>query len=133
MTISEAVSLVLTAGEMAQGGEIFVLDMGEPVRILELAEALIRLSGYEPYKDIDIEIIGLRPGDKLFEELLIDEEGIQKTQNQKIFIGAPIDISPTQLFEFLDTLQVLASENDAVEIIRNLHEFLPGFGEYDLD
>lgn len=93
MTIPEAVQLVIQAGAMAKGGEIFILDMGEPVRIIDLAEKLIRLSGFEPYKDIDIKITGLRPGEKLFEELLLSEEGIKETNHNKIFIGHPIPTS----------------------------------------
>lgn len=92
MTIPEAVSLVLQAGAYAKGGEIFVLNMGEPVRILDMAEKLIRLSGYEPYKDIDIVFTGLRPGEKMYEELLMAEEGLQGTKNSRIFIGKPIEM-----------------------------------------
>ena len=92
MTIPEAVSLVLQAGAYAKGGEIFVLNMGEPVRILDMAENLIRLSGYEPYKDIDIVFTGLRPGEKMYEELLMAEEGLQGTKNSRIFIGKPIEM-----------------------------------------
>lgn len=89
MTIPEAVQLVIQAGAMAKGGEIFVLDMGEPVKIMDLAKNLIRLSGFEPGKDIKIEVIGLRPGEKLYEELLMDEEGLTATKHDKIFIGQP--------------------------------------------
>ncbi|MEQ2697379.1 nucleoside-diphosphate sugar epimerase/dehydratase [Hungatella hathewayi] len=92
MTIPEAVSLVLQAGAYAKGGEIFVLNMGEPVKILDMAENLIRLSGYEPYKDIDIVFTGLRPGEKMYEELLMAEEGLQGTKNSRIFIGKPIEM-----------------------------------------
>lgn len=93
MTIPEAVQLVIQAGAMAKGGEIFILDMGEPVKIMDLAEKLIRLSGFEPYKDIDIVVTGLRPGEKLYEELLLSEEGIKETVHDKIFIGHPIPAS----------------------------------------
>ncbi len=90
MTIPEASQLVLQASAFAQGGEIFVLDMGKPVKIYHLAQKLIKLSGYEPDVDIKIEITGLRPGEKLYEELLMDEEGLKNTENSKIFIGKPI-------------------------------------------
>lgn len=127
MTIPEAVTLVLTAGEMAHGGEIFVLDMGEPVKILELAENLIRLSGLEPYKDIKIEFSGLRPGEKLYEELLMNEEGLKKTPNEKIFIGEPIDVSPTYLFNFLDEFKSIAYGNESDAVVKKLHELVPTF------
>ena len=93
MTTFEAVQLVIQAGAMANGGEIFILDMGEPVRIMDLAEKMIRLSGLEVGKDIDIQVTGLRPGEKLYEELLLSEEGIQQTQHGKIFVGHPIEFS----------------------------------------
>ena len=131
MTISEAVSLVIIAGEMARGGEIFVLDMGEPVKILDLAESLIRLSGYEPYRDIGIRFIGLRPGEKLFEELLMSDEGLERTQNQKIFIGAPLVISPDSLYEALDGLKAMADDNDTAGLVKKLHELVPEFGEME--
>ncbi|MDD3200043.1 MAG: nucleoside-diphosphate sugar epimerase/dehydratase [Eubacteriales bacterium] len=101
MTIPEAVQLVIQAGALATGGEIFILDMGEPVRIIDLAENVIRLSGYTPYVDIDIKITGLRPGEKLYEELLLDEEGIEKTAHNKIYVGHPIPPSP-ELSEMLE-------------------------------
>lgn len=93
MTIPEAVSLVLTAGLMAKGGEIFILDMGQPVKIYDLACNLIRMKGYEPERDIKIDVVGLRPGEKLYEELLMEEEGLQDTANKRIKVGHPIEIS----------------------------------------
>ena len=105
MTISEAVSLVLQAGVYAKGGEIFVLDMGEPVKIDTLARNLIRLSGYKPDEDIEIRYIGLRPGEKLYEEKLMAEEGMKKTANDLIYIGSPIDFN---IEKFLEQLVELA-------------------------
>lgn len=104
MTIPEAVSLVLQAGAYAKGGEIFVLDMGEPVKIVDLARNLIRLSGFTPDVDIKIEFTGLRPGEKLYEELLMAEEGLQKTANQRIFIGNPLPVDGVKLKASLDRL-----------------------------
>ncbi|MBQ7226008.1 MAG: polysaccharide biosynthesis protein [Clostridia bacterium] len=104
MTIPEAVSLVLQAGAYAKGGEIFVLDMGEQVRIYDLAVNLIKLSGLEPEKDIEIKITGLRPGEKLYEERLMAEEGMEKTANDRISIGKPIEMDDSLLFATLDKL-----------------------------
>ena len=112
MTIPEAVSLVLQAGAYATGGEIFVLDMGQPVRIDELARNLIFLSGRIPGEDIEIKYTGLRPGEKLYEELLMSEEGLQRTANEKIFIGHPIDLCD-DLFARVEELGSCATDNDS--------------------
>ena len=108
MTIPEAVSLVLEAGATAKGGEIFVLDMGEPVRIDDLARNLIRLSGYTVGEDIEIEYTGLRPGEKLFEELLMNEEGLQQTANKMIYVGKPIEFDEDEFLQRLEKLYTYA-------------------------
>ena len=116
MTIPEAVSLVLQAGAYAKGGEIFVLDMGEPVKILDLATNLIKFSGYTPDVDIKIEFTGLRPGEKLYEELLMDEEGMKTTPNKLIKIGKPINIDKNRLMSSLKILYDAAySETESIK------------------
>ena len=118
MTIPEAVSLVLQAGAYAEGGEIFVLDMGEPVKILDLAKNLIRLSGLKLGQDIEIEFTGLRPGEKLYEELLMDEEGMTDTPNKLIHIGHPIDVDEDKLSYALYVLENAAErETDDMRLI----------------
>ena len=112
MTIPEAVSLVLQAGAYAKGGEIFVLEMGEPVKILDLAINLIRLSGYVPGEDIQIEFTGLRPGEKLYEEMLMEEEGMQDTANSKIHIGKPIEFDEEAFFKQLDIMKEKSSREE---------------------
>ena len=126
MTIPEAVSLVLQAGAYAKGGEIFVLDMGEPVKILDLAKNLIRLSGYKVDEDIKIEFTGLRPGEKLYEELLMDEEGLQDTANKMIHIGKPIDLDEEKFFMQLKQMKE-DSKNESVDIRQLVKEIVPTY------
>lgn len=127
MTIPEAVSLVLTAGGFANGGEIFVLDMGEPVKITTLAENLIKLSGLTPHVDIKIEYIGLRPGEKLYEELLMDEENMRQTKNKKIYIGSPININEQEFYENLNKLKIITNIGTNLEIEQSLKKLVPTF------
>lgn len=111
MTIPEAVQLVIQAGALSQGGEVFILDMGEPVKIVDLARDLIRLSGFEPGTDIAIEFSGIRPGEKLYEELLTNEEGLTSTVHNRIFIGQPSQINHTSLSFAISDLETAAQEN----------------------
>lgn len=127
MTIPEAVLLVLTAGGLAKGGEIFVLDMGEPVKIKSLAENLIRLSGFVPHEDIKIEYVGLRPGEKLYEELLMDEEGIKKTESKKIYIGHPINMDEKAFYDDIEKLRDVAARGNYFEIEAMLMKIVPTF------
>ena len=127
MTIPEAVNLVLEAASIAHGGEIFVLDMGQPVKIVTLAENLIRMYGKVPYKDVEIKFTGFRPGEKLQEELLMNEEGLQKTQNKLIFIGKQIVIDNDKFIAQLRTLRDAAFENDEDGTLRALREIVPTF------
>ena len=126
MTIPEAVSLVLQAGAYAKGGEIFVLDMGKPVKILDLAKNLIRLSGYKVDEDIKIEFTGLRPGEKLYEELLMDEEGLQSTDNELIHIGKPIEIDEEKFFKQLKQLKEMAQDENG-DIRNMIKEIVPTY------
>lgn len=115
MTIPEAVQLVIQAGAMAKGGEIFVLDMGEPVKISDLARNLIKLSGFEPDVDIDIEYTGLRPGEKLYEELLLKEEGLESTKNNKIYVAKPIHTDLALLKRELDCLkEIMLKDSEGI-------------------
>ena len=131
MTIPEAVSLVIQAMALAKGGEIFVLDMGKPVKIYDLAKTLIKLSGYEPELDIPIKITGLRPGEKLYEELLISSNELEKTKFEKIFIEEPNDITVGEIDEKLESLQKLVDKEDSSykEIKEVIHKVVPTFIE----
>ena len=126
MTIPEAVSLVLQAGVYARGGEIFVLDMGEPVKILDLAKNLIRLSGYKVDEDIKIEFTGLRPGEKLYEELLMNEEGLTDTENKLIHIGKPIEFDESRFFVQLNELKK-AVESECSDVRPLIQEIVPTY------
>lgn len=127
MTIPEATQLVLQAGGMGSGSGILILDMGEPVRIVNLAEELIRLSGFTPYEDIDIVVTGLRPGEKLFEELLIDGEGVLPTTHNKIHVLAPVHIALQPVIDELDRLYESASSESVHELIESLKRLVPEF------
>ena len=126
MTIPEAVNLVLEAASLAHGGEIFVLDMGQPVKIVTLAENLIRMYGKVPYKDVEIKFTGLRPGEKLLEELLMREEGLQKTKNKLIYIGKQIPIEDSFIKDLWKLKSAALENNDAVAI-EALHRIVPTF------
>lgn len=127
MTIPEASQLVLQSGAMAKNGELFVLDMGKPVKILDLAENMVRLSGYEPYRDIDIVETGLRPGEKLYEELLVNTEELDKTENSLIFIERDEPIGEHELAEKLSTLRRAYLNGDDDECREALHQAVPTF------
>lgn len=126
MTIPEAVQLVIQAGSLAKGGEVFILDMGEPVKIVDLAKQLIRLSGFEANVDIDIEFTGMRPGEKLYEELLTDEEGIGTTKHNRIYIGKPSELKRASLeFEIMKLEKVLKEEPHVIRDV--LKHIVPTF------
>ena len=127
MTIPEAVQLVLEAGSFAKSGEVFVLDMGEPVKILDLAEKLIRLSGHTPNGDIKIQEIGLRPGEKLFEELLTDNANLRRTENEKIYVEERLPIPTSQLENYLQYLSETLETGTRADIFRYLHRLVPTF------
>jgi FlaA1/EpsC-like NDP-sugar epimerase len=132
MTIPEAAQLVIQAGIMAQGGEIFVLDMGKPVKIYELAKRMIRLSGYEPETEIPIEVVGLRPGEKLYEELLLDEEGLAATKNDKIYVLQPCGIEPQWLWkEVAEVLQLADGKTGPIR--KQLRRLVPSLHWEDGD
>ena len=127
MTIPEAVSLVLQAGAYAHGGEVFILDMGEPVKIVTLAENMIKMMGYKPYEDIQIKFTGLRPGEKLYEELLMKEEGLKKTDNNKIFIGKQMTIDTDKFTKDLEEMREICATNDKSRVIEKLKVLVPTF------
>lgn len=129
MTIPEAVSLVLQASVYAKGGEIFVLDMGKPVKILDLATNLIKLSGYKPGEDIEIKFTGLRPGEKMYEELLMDQEGLKKTANRMIFIGRPIEFD-AEVFEAQLELLIADAKRENKDIRKRIGEIVKTY-EYE--
>jgi FlaA1/EpsC-like NDP-sugar epimerase len=133
MTIPEAATLVIQAGAMAKGGEVFLLDMGEPVRIYDLAEQMIRLSGLEPGRDLDIEITGLRPGEKIYEELLIDCDRAEPTLHPKIFCAKEAKLTWEQLAPYLDRLLLSASKSDIEGCVAELQRLVPEYqptGDY---
>ena len=122
MTIPEAAQLVIQAGAYAKGGEIFILDMGQPVKIYDLAVNLIKLSGYEPGKDIKIKVTGLRPGEKLYEELLMSEEGLKNTANEKIFIGKPGEYDLAKLKKAINKIMFIGINGDKDELKEAISE-----------
>lgn len=127
MTIPEAVSLVIQAGAIVKGGEIFVLDMGKPVKILDLAEDLIRLSGFEPYKDIQIEIIGLRPGEKLYEELFFEKENVTSTMHDKIFVAKPTFTDYKLLMKSLEEAKRIIKEGTDEDLKVYIQSIVPNY------
>ncbi len=126
MTITEAVQLVIQAGSMVIGGEVFVLDMGQPVKIYDLARNLIKLSGYKPDEDMEIVFTGLRPGEKLYEELLLEEEGLSTTRHNKIFVAKPIFTDLAMLKRELAILSELLLQ-DAEEVINYIPHIVPTY------
>ena len=129
MTIPEAAQLVMEAAVFANGGEIFVLDMGNPVKIYDLAEKMIKLSGLIVGQDIEIKVTGLRPGEKLYEELLMDEEGLSSTKNQKIFVAKPNVIDFEKLTNDIDILLSYARNEDTDKLKNKLKEIVPSYKE----
>lgn len=127
MSIPEAVSLVLQAMSMGVDGEVFVLDMGAPVKIVDLAEQVIRLSGLEPYRDVDIVELGMRPGERLFEEILTDSEGFTRTSHERLFIAKQQRLDYARLNDGIDRLRAVVRRSDAGGAVRILKEFVPEF------
>lgn len=133
MTIPEAVQLVIQSGAMAEGGEIFILDMGEPVKILDLAETMISLSGLKPYEDIDIVFVGLRPGEKLYEELIVKESQCNKTKHKRIFIEKLQEKNKEPLLKLIDSIETNTIPLERDSIIEMLQELVPEYQPYSLD
>ena len=133
MTISEACQLVIEAGAMGNGGEVFIFDMGEAVKILDLAKKIIRLAGYTPYKDMDIKVIGLRPGEKLFEELLNDKSSTLPTYNEKIMIAKTESYSYEIISSKVNELMTLAEQQDNLAIVKKMKEIVPEFVSMNSD
>jgi FlaA1/EpsC-like NDP-sugar epimerase len=133
MTIPEACKLILQAAAIGEGGEIFILDMGTPIKIADMAKDLIRRSGFKPGVDIEIKFIGLRPGEKLYEELITEGEGIVRTPYDKIFVlkGESYDLN--WLYQKIDDLVRLANANDAKGIKSKLKEILPEYQPFDMN
>ena len=133
MTIPEACKLILQAAALGEGGEIFILDMGTPVKIVDMARDLIRRSGFKPDADIEIKFIGLRPGEKLYEELITEGEGIVRTPHEKLFVlRGNNTIDPAWLGQKIKELAILAHEQDADGIKSKLQEIVPEYHPFDL-
>ena len=128
---SEACQLVLQAGSIANGGEIFILDMGEPVKIIDLAKDLIKLSGFEVGTDIPIKITGLRPGEKLYEEILLDENTMIKTKYEKIYVEDPISLSYDKLMLYISMLEKCLDEDNNMRIKKTLAYIVPTYKPYE--
>ena len=127
MTISEACQLVIEAGAMGNGGEVFIFDMGEAVKIIDLAKKIIRLAGYTPYKEIDIKVIGLRPGEKLYEELLNEKSSTLPTYNDKIMIAKVETYDYNTISKDISELIELAHTENKNEIVKKMKEIVPEF------
>jgi FlaA1/EpsC-like NDP-sugar epimerase len=127
MTIPEAVQLVIQAGALGRAGEIFLLDMGQPVNILELARDLIRLSGFVPYRDIPIRITGARPGERLYEEMLTKEEGVAVTKHERIFEAPAVPVEAGRVKRIAETLLRAAEQADREAMVMGLCELLPTY------
>lgn len=127
MTIPEAAQLVIQAGSMAQGGEIFILDMGKPVKIVDLARDLIKLSGFDPEVDMPIKFTGIRPGEKLYEELLTEEEGTSHTKHTRIFVAKPNDLNNAKIAEIIHIVRERGSYLTREEVIQLIQTVIPNF------